>query len=423
MTRLFNLESYVDCCHYAGLFHQSPEQLIPQPGDLPTAYKTLLQKYINHPYLPEVNTGVYPQYLTINPGLDYLLIGTELEPGDKQRLFIIRDTVDLMTLSTSDILNHQDGYLYSSAYHYWNHYTEIYQRNLTKPLVFIDLDSFTTSHLIPINIYPNANSNYRVPILNTKKQLNIDFSYNAVETYNNICKQIAHCILNEHFPAAQSYDITHLTNYLQKISLFQLIQQYIERDSFELIIEILYHSQVFYKRVTLSIAKIAEIVSVEINARHLNQIAKNHPEYQFILVTQYNVFPQIQQLLPDFICLNSSQEFNQIWQAKTQLKFPLFGIYLDNIEFAVGMLDEKGKPSKQWIQLSNQENAISYEGKPTVLIGRIPSKNQEFFRISPQKIAKLPIRVNGDDYCKNGIPQDYSIKIENPQGTEDVCIR
>ncbi len=61
--------------------------------------------------------------------------------------------------------------------------------------------------------------------------------------------------------------------------------------------------------------------------------------------------------------------------------------------------------------------------KPTVLIGRIPSKNQEFFRISPEKIAKLPIRVNGEDYCKNGIPQDYSIKIENPQGTEDVCIR
>lgn len=87
------------------------------------------------------------------------------------------------------------------------------------------------------------------------------------------------------------------------------------------------------------------------------------------------------------------------------------------------MLDEQGKPSKQWIQLSNQENAISYEGKPTVLIGRIPSKNQEFFRISPQKTAKLPIRVNGNDYCKNGIPQDYSIKIENPQGTEDVCIR
>jgi hypothetical protein len=109
---------------------------------------------------------------------------------------------------------------------------------------------------------------------------------------------------------------------------------------------------------------------------------------------------------------------------KSQRKFPLFGIYLDEIEFAVGISDETGRVSKQWIQLSNQEDAISYEGKPTVLIGRIPSINQNFFRIlQGNKTAQLPIKVNGNDYCKDGIPQDYNIEIQNYQATEDVCIR
>lgn len=428
MIRLFNLESYVECCHHARLFHQSPEQLIPTHGELSRAYKALLQEYATHPYLLEAILGkTRPQELAINPSsLDCLLIGTELNRGDKQRLFIIRDTVDLITLGMSNLLEHQDGYLYSSAYHYWNHYSEISQYNVTKPLVFVDLDSFGCDRLIPINFACAENDHYKVPLLNTKVRIDIKSDYKFTETYNSICQSLARLILDEQFPAiAKNTDtVTHLASYLQKTSFFQNIQQYIERDSFDVLIEILHHNQIYYKQVTLSTVTIAEIVSRGINAQHLNHLASTHPEYQFALIAHYNIFPNIQRLLPKFICLNPTfQEFNKIWQEKSQLKFPLFGIYLDSIEFAVGMLDETGRSSKQWIQLSNQEDAISYEGKPTVLIGRIPSNKKDFFRISAGITAKLPIKVNGKDYCKNGVPQDYSIEIDNPSRVEDICIR
>ncbi|NEU71860.1 hypothetical protein PI95_004545 [Hassallia byssoidea VB512170] len=428
MTQLFNFESYVECCQYARLFHQSPEQFIPQDGDLPRAYKAFLQNYATHPYLPEpIISANHPQELTINQTtLDYLSIGTKLTQGEKQRLFIIRDTVDLMTLSMSNLLEHKDGYLYSSAYYYWNYYSQIWQHKLTKPLVFVDLDNFVSDRLIPINFSRLDNSPYQIPILNTKKTIFIDSGYNSIESYNSICQSIARRILADNFQAiAQNYDtVNHLANYLQKTSFFQIIQPYINQECFDFIIEILYNSQIFYKKVTLSIAIIADIVSKQINIQYLKQLANTHPEYQFALISQYNIFPHIQQLLP-FICLNPRfQQFNQIWQEKSKLNFPLFAIYLDEIEFAIGITDEQGQKSKQWIQLSNQKDAISYEGKPTVLIGCIPSKNQNFFRI-PQKnkTAKLPIKVNGNDYCINNVPQDYNIEIQNSQKTEDVCIR
>jgi len=429
MTQLFNLESYVECCQYVRLFDKLPKDFIPQDGDLPRAYKAFLQNYATHPYLPEpIISGSRPQELTINQTtLDYLSIGTKLTQGEKQRLFIIRDTVDLMTLSMSHLLEHKDGYLYSSAYYYWNHHSQILQHKLTKPLVFVNLDNFGSNSLIPINFSPLDNSPYQVPILNTKKPIFLDSGYNSIESYNSICQSIARQILANNFPAiAQNSDtINHLTNYLQKTSFFQIIQPYLNQECFDFIIEVLHNHQTYYKKVTLSLAVIADIISKQINIQYLKKLANTHPEYQFVLISQYNIFPHIQQLLPEFICLNPSfQEFNQKWQEKSQLNFPLFAIYLDEIEFAIGITDDQGQKSKQWIQLSKQKDAISYEGKPTVLIGCIPSINQNFFRI-PQKntTAKLPIKVNGNDYCINGIPQDYNIEIENSQKTEDVCIR
>jgi hypothetical protein len=423
MTQLFNLESYVECCQYARLFHQSPEKLIPQDADLPRTYKAFLQNYANYPYLKEPIAGVnLPQQLTINQTSgDYLSIGTQLTQGEKQRLFIIRDTVDLMTLSMSNLLEHKDGYLYSSAYYYWNHYSEIWQHQLTKPLVFVNLDNFVNGHLISINCSLD-NSPYQIPILNTKNPISVDLSFNSIESYNSICQNIARRILADNFSAIaqNSETVNHLANYLQKISFFQTIQPYINQEYFDFIIEIGHNNQIYYKKVTITLKSVEDIVYKQINIQYLNQLASLYPGYQFVLISQYNIFAQIQQLLPQFICLNPSfQEFNQIWQQKNQLNFPLFGIYLDEIEFAIAI-----ENSRQWIQLFNQQNAISYEGKPTVLRGYIPSRNQDFFRI-PQgnQTAKLPIKINGHDYCINGVPQDYNIEIQNHQVTEDVCIR
>jgi len=397
--------------------------------DLPRAYKAFIQKYAHHLYLPEAIWGsIRPQELEINQGnLDYLSIGTILTGEEKQRLFIIRDTVDLMTLSMSNLLEHRDGYLYSSAYHYWNHYSQISQHKIIKPLVFVDLDSFGCGCLIPVKFSRLDNSPYQVPILNTREPILLDSGYNSIATYNNICQSTAHQILAENFPAfAQNIETSHhLAHYLQKIFFFRSLQPYVNQQSFDCVIEILHNQQIFYKKVTLSIDAIAQIVSRAINTQYLRHLASQYPQYQFALISQYNIFSNIQQLLPEFICLNPIfQDFNKIWQEKSQLNFPLFGIYLDQIEFAVGVPDETGRVSRQWIQLSNQENAISYEGKPTVLIGRIPSLNRDFFRIPHgNKTANLPIKVNGKDYCTNGVPQNYKIEIENYQGTEELCIR
>ncbi|MBA4444991.1 hypothetical protein FHL01_05140, partial [Cylindrospermopsis raciborskii CS-506_C] len=87
----------------------------------------------------------------------------------------------------------------------------------------------------------------------------------------------------------------------------------------------------------------------------------------------------------------------------------MFGIYLDRIEFAIAIDNQE-----VWIELSDEKDAISYEGKLTVLTGRIASRDQDFVRIPRgRNSANLPIRVNGSDYSINGVPQDYRIDIEN----------
>ncbi len=231
MTQLYNLESYIECCQYTRLFYKLPEQFIPEHGDLPIKYKEFIKYYANHSYLSESISGlIRSEKLEINSGtLDYLSIGTELSQGDKQQLFIIPYTVDLMTLSMSNLLEHRDGYLYSSAYHYWNHYSEICQRKITKPLVFVDLDSFGCVRLIPVNFSRLDDSPYQVPILNTREPIFLNSGYNSIETYNSICQSTAHQILADNFPAeSQNIDtVNHLASYLQKTFLFRSLQPYV----------------------------------------------------------------------------------------------------------------------------------------------------------------------------------------------------
>ncbi len=420
MTRLFNLESYIECCQYTRLFASS-EQF---DGNNPRAYKAFLQKYAPNSYLPEpIPNSNRPSCLEVNPdSLPTRSIGTELPGGDKQRLVIIRDTMDLMTLSMSNILEYQDGYLYSSAYHYWNHYHEISNHNLNVPLVFVDLDSFGIERLIPINPSTTEGSAYQVPILDTRKSIDINFEYNPRSIYDNICSKLAQRILNDHFPtlAENSDTINHLAKYLQKICFFQVIQPYTQENYIELIIEILHQNQIYYKQVTIDLSQIQDMVIRQINPQIFNNLARDHREYKFVFISHYNFFPNIQRELTEFLCLNpATQEFSKIWQYRNQNEFPLFGIYLDALKFGVAISNEL-----QWIEISNQEDNISYEGRATELIGRNPRNAQGYFWIRQgTTTARLPIQVNGEDYRINDIPQDYSIEIQNYQGKEDLEIR
>jgi hypothetical protein len=417
MTKLFNLQSYIECCQYAHLFNQVIENLIPATGNLATIYKTqLIDKTEQHPYLqqPIININL-TENLSINPNnLNYILMGTELTQGEKQRLFIIGDTVDLMTLNSN--LGYQDSYLYSSAYHYWNHYQEIQKYQITKPLIFIDLDSFGTSKLVPISLSQAEDSPYKIPTLNTIDIKDINYDYLGI--YNNICQGVARHILLNYFPllAENQETLNYLSIYLQKHNFFHLLQSYIQEEYLDLILEISKDNQTYYKQVSLSISQVAHIVYQQINFKDLQTIANSNPGYQFVLISQYNIFQNIQENLPQFICLNPQvSEFQEIWYEKQQSNFPLFAIYLDDIEFAVKINNQK-----QWIKLSEQR-IISYEGKEIKLRGYISDLNQYDFGIPVGiKSANLPIKVNDADYCVNSIPQDYQVEIQNYQGNDEV---
>ena len=243
MTRLFNLESCVECYQYARLFDFLPEQLIPAQGDLPKKYKNFLQNHANVAYLPEpALVQSRSQDLEINSSTLDLSVGTQLNEGE-DRLFIIRDTVDLMTLATGGFLSSREKQkrIYASAYHYWNHISEFSNINLTKPLVIIDLDSFGGDRLQPIFFEHQGKSPYPIPILDTRHE-NLLLKFDAAATYKHVWQVVAHQILSDTFPslATESSTVSHLAHYLQKISFIQYVQLNIveKQELLNLLIEI-----------------------------------------------------------------------------------------------------------------------------------------------------------------------------------------
>jgi len=406
------------------LFNKPIENLIPESGNLAQAYKyELIDRAEQYPYiqLPIINR-ISSQQLSINPNnLNYLSIGTELSTGEKQRLFIIPDTIDLMTLNAN--LGYQDSYLYSSAYHYWNHYTEIqqyyHQRQTKRPLIFIDLDSFGTLKLVPVKIEPVNNSTYKIPVLNTIETIEVNYDFQG--TYPKICYKLAQYILSNNFPMLTDDHraIIHLSKYLQKNNIFAIIQPYLHSNSIDLIIEILSDNQIYYKQVNLLVSTLIAITLKSINFENLAEIANRNREYQFVLISQYNNFVEVKQRLSQFICLNPQvSEFKEIWQKKHELSFPLFAIYLDDIEFEVNIHNQR-----RWIKLS-EERQISYEGKIMELQGYIADLDIYDFGITAgREEANLPIHVNGNNYLINNLPQDYKIEIQNYQKNNSEEVR
>jgi len=418
MTRLFNLESYIKLCQYAYQFAQNPDELIHSQENLPRRYKQeLITRYGMTSY------RVYPvisnhcsQQLEIKTNKNNFL-GEELTSTEIQRLFIIRDTIDLLTLSTSQFLNYQETYLYQSAYYYWNYYQQLKHLNPDKPLIFIDLDCFECDRLIPVQ--PDKNG---IPILNTREPLLIQTPFNSVKTYNQICRDIAIKILTNFFSNGNLEEsaIAHLQKYLQKIAILEQIPSELNTESISIIVEIMYSEQIYYKQVQLKLVDIENIVNSRVDFSSLEKIVD--PNFHWILISQYTRFPIIKQRLPQFLCVSSDHQiFPRVWEMKQKSNFHLFGIYLDTIEFAIRNRDKNDNPITQWIKLSEQ--TISYEGVEQTLTGIILETNQKVFRIPKNtNPATLPIRVNGKDYLKNQVPQSYEILIENFPGTEDIEI-
>lgn len=408
MTRLFNLESYPDLCSYAQLYNQELSNLIPQSDSFPSAYKVFLHNCSDQSYFADSPTC---QNLTFtNDSIQHKNVYIDL-PGDTQKIYVVPDKSDLLTLRS--FLKPGESYIYKSAYHYWNYLDQITNNvELRKPVIFIDLNTLTESQSCPLQFFHPQDSPYPVPILDNKKELK-DLKFNfCKDIYHEICFQLAQSIIQENFAeAADEAMDKHLASYLQKIRFLQKISSHFSQNNFLIFVEILYKGKIYYKSVELNISVIEDIVFRQIDYQSIKQLASQHQEFSFIVISDYNILPKFRKYLNCnniFVPDTSKSQFEQIWLQKKQKSFPLFGQYLDQIEFQIGKNRET-----QWIEVLSQEESehIYYEGQTETkqFIGRIQESNTDNFTL-PYPYAILPIKINGQDYCVNGIPQGYLIK-------------
>lgn len=408
MTRLFNLESYPELCSYAQLYNQELSNLIPQSDSFPSDYKVFLHTCSEQSYFADSPNC---QNLTFRDEfIQHNNVYIDL-PGDTPKIYIVPDKSDLLTLRS--FLKPGESYIYKSAYHYWNYLGQITNHvELSKPVIFIDLNTLTESQSCQIQFFHPQNSPYPVPVLDIKNDLQNLKTNLFRDIYQRICFQLAQSIIQENFvKAADEAMVKHLASYLQKVRIFQMIQSHISQNDFFIFIEILYNGKIYYKSVNLNISEIEDIVLRQIDYQSIKQLASQHQEFSFIVISDYNILPKFRNSLNYnniFVPDTSKSQFEQIWLQKKKNSFPLFGHYLEQIEFQIGKDRET-----QWIKVLSQEEGahIYYEGQTETkqFIGRIQETGQNYFTL-PYPYAILPIRINGQDYCVNGIPQGYFIK-------------
>ena len=407
MTRLFDLESYTKLCSYALLYNEKIDNLLPHKDNSYFTYKTFLDKNDKQGYLADFN---YSQALTLSK--DYIPVthlGIDVSE-DNQRLYIVPDRIDLLTLQRG--LKLGERHLYKSVYHYWNNLAQFSTNMLIKPVVFIDLNSITDEQPALLKFERHSNSSYLIPILNNREKINqsLKLELKFRDSYDRICDEISQSILANNFSVLKGNEITvqHLASYLKRIKIFQLLHSHIGQNNFSIIVEILDRGNIYYKSVCLNINSLEEIVCNQIDLDSIEQLANEYKKFSFIVISDYNIFPKVRE------CLNSDNllvldltnpQFAEIWRQKQKENFPLFGQYLDKIDFQVG--------NKKWITVLSPDESknIYYEGQAetTKFIGRIQETGQDYFTL-PYPTTTLPIRINDKDYCINGIAQEYLIK-------------
>jgi hypothetical protein len=411
MTRLFNLESYCELCSYAHLYNQEIKTLITQEGNYLSQYKVFLERYYKQGFLTDFERA---QELKLRDrAISATYLGLEL-PGDNQSLYIVPDRIDLLTLERFFKLG--ERHLYRSVYHYWNNIQQISENvDLSKPVVFLDLDSVTNEQYAPLNFSRSPDSSCFIPILNNREKIDrkINLFFNFRDSYDEIFLEISQKTINNNFLNLinERAAVQHLASCLKKINLFNFLHLYIEQNHFTIVVEILKEEKIYYKSVNLNISLLENLVLERIDLNSIKQIATQRKEFSFVVISPYNNLPKFRESLNGdniFVPDRKNSQFSQIWEQKLQKNFPLFGQYLDQIEFQInknGIL--------QWIKVLSPDEAenIYYEGQSETkqFIGRIQETGQEYFTL-PAPSATLPIQINGRDYCINGIAQDYLIK-------------
>ena len=402
MTRLFNLESYSELCTHANLYETEINSSL--------AYKHFFDRYRKRGYR---NDSLYFQELTIQDELIPLKhLGVNLSQ-DRDHLYVVGDRIN--SLSLRDFLRSGEKYIYRSVYHYWNYRQQIANNlDLNNSVVVVDLGSLSDEPYCSLQFEILPNSPYPIPIIDNRREVSSDFklTLDIKNIHHNIYHALAQEILTCNFPqlATNNNTVEHLKSYLQKIEVFKLAQSQNESANFSIIVEIFEREKIYFKSVCLDIALLENIVINRIDFSEIARFTQKYSEHSFVLISDYNFLPKIREVLKSgniFIPQNNLSEFPQIWLEKQQQNFPLFGQYLDKIEFQV---QKDGKIKSIEVLSTEEQEHIYYEGDPQTkrFIACIQETGQDYFKLLyPNTI--LPIKINGQDYCINKVPQEYQI--------------
>ena len=372
MTRLFKLESYPNCCQDAHLFEKSIEHLSPDENSLPLNYKRFLANHQHYPYLPQpLFVDELPDFFTFNshpPSPQHL--GEEVKDGEDKQLFIIPDTIDLMTLSSRGIFGFNESYLYRSAYLYWNYVSQLPQLGENQRLVLIDLDSFHPQKLLPLRLESHSNSSYPIPILDQQSDVSFvssEISEEVKSSYDRIIESLSYYFLDTHFPQLVGNQRARksIENYLKKQVFLQQLSR-VNSSPRQILLEVNTGENLIYKTITVSPEEIRRIVTETVNLSALETLSNHHRDYIFVIVSHWNNF--LSQENSNLVYINPDEsQFGEILAEKAINEFPLFGIALDRIQYQVRINNQE-----TWIQLTNSEINISDEGNPQTLQGIIP---------------------------------------------------
>jgi len=413
MTRLFNLESYVECCQYGYTFGQDPKALIPSRSNyaIPIAYKTFFQRYGNNSFfttpgfLKQQPKTLQARNLPLAEQVEK--IGVNLEDDHTEKyLYIVREVNSLILRSL------QAEYLYANVFHYWNSVYSQLPIVMDKPIVIYDFSSFTPEQITPFTLESHRHFDHPIPIIDTRDIKAYDsLKLPAVKyemIYDNTCLDLAGKILKS-LNLNPNYRV-ELSHYLKKMNVYDLFKKFPEREELPLILLI----DNFYYTYTLSTQELSDLTLRNLPIDELRETTCQHQDFQYICLGHYTALAKVREYLSDqtesHVLVASTdlknQSFQEIWRQRQKLDFPLYGQHLDRITFFV-------KRSGETTDISLPQR-ICYDGEDEITIyGQYHDINgvlKEDFPLNIQEVA-LPFHVNGEDYLNDqGEIQTYAIE-------------
>lgn len=298
MTTFINLESYLDCCRYAHLFGEDPQQYIPPQSALPTAYKQFYRTYENHGFVsPSAIATQAPSQLALREApiaLNYM--GLTLEDGAAHQIFIVREANALVLRSL------QERYLYANVFYYWCCAAEITQQiALHEKLVIYNLDDFTTDQITPLTFENHRHSPYPIPVVDMRSLAQYE-SLKIADSQEKIAQKVGQSL-----PFAD-FDHGLIEDYLKQIHILKLMASQTQGQSnfggrsnispsekIELIIKLENH----FFTANLGIQEVEAIILECLGPwqQALNAARNKNSDCRFVLLGHYVQFPGVKERL------------------------------------------------------------------------------------------------------------------------------